>query len=182
MIFFDIGANAGYFTLLGSTLVGPGGQVVSFEPIPSNVDTIQRHLQINKISHAVVEPLALADKKGQTTFVWEENNANSHLQEIALAHAESRPKKCISVELETIDNYVSRTGVKPNVIKVDVEGAEEKVLRGATQTLSSIRPCWIISTHSANLKRCCESILLEKGYTLSELTGFEHEILARPEP
>ena len=92
MTFIDIGANAGYFTLLGSRAVRTG-KVIAFEPVPINFETIKGHLKTNRINNTKVESYAISDKKGEVKFIIEENNPNSHLEDIELSHASAQSSK-----------------------------------------------------------------------------------------
>lgn len=101
MTFLDIGANAGYFTLLGSKCVGKGS-VIAFEPVPLNVETINKHIAANNISNTAVENIALSDRSGTCDFIIEKNNANSHLSDIDISHAISSAHTRIKVPLMTL--------------------------------------------------------------------------------
>lgn len=181
-VFFDIGGNAGYFTLLGSKLVGPAGRVIAFEPIPLNIDVIGRQVAINECRNVAIEPLAISDRVGRVGFDIEWRNANSHLADIAITHAASAPRTTLEVASTTLDAWTREQECVPDVVKIDVEGAEVKVLQGAQETLRSARPRIILSTHSAGLHEECSSILRSANYQLVSLPGFEHELLAYPRP
>lgn len=179
-IFFDIGANAGYFTLLGSRHVGDGGKVISFDPIETNVETIKKHLDNNSTTNVVIEQAAVSDYVGGADFVVERNNANSHLQDIEISHAVSNSKGVVSVSVTTIDEYCRRNDIEPSIIKVDVEGAELHVLSGAKDILGRHHAKWIISTHSDTLFQRCSEIMRYEGYSVSSLRGFHHELICFP--
>ncbi|MDA2909566.1 FkbM family methyltransferase, partial [Nitrospiraceae bacterium AH_259_D15_M11_P09] len=102
--FFDVSANAGYFTLLGSKCVG-AGRVIAFEPIPVNVEMIKSNLELNGIGNVIVEPRAVSDKTAACDFAIEKNTANSHLAEIAISHAQSAVAGVIRVESIRLDDY-----------------------------------------------------------------------------
>lgn len=178
-VFFDIGANAGYFTLLGSRAVGPSGKVIAFEPVAENAMTVNEQLKLNSVKNASVATVALSNSVGTAEFVLEERNANSHFKDIAITHALSNPARIDLVEMTTVDQYVTETGVAPTVLKIDVEGGELRVLEGAKQTLISSQPECIVSTHSEALKRACAQFLRDVGYHVESLGGFEHELIAR---
>jgi FkbM family methyltransferase len=177
MTFIDIGANAGYFTLLGSSCVS---KVIAFEPIPQNISQIQKHLLANNINNVVLENMAISDTTGQVSFVIEENNANSHLSEIYIQHADTKPLQTININSVRLDDYVKCNLLTPNVIKIDVEGAEIKVLNGARETFIKYKPVCIISTHSKQLCDECISFFADNGYEVDRLKGFEHELLCFP--
>ena len=175
--FIDIGANAGYFTLIGSKCVGRDGQVFLFEPIPKNINVIKKHLQLNKIENVAVKEMAVSSKCGKAKFSIELVDANSHLEDVDITHADSKPINSIIVETTTLDNFINKCEVRPNVIKVDVEGAEKQVLLGAINTLGLVDVSWIISTHSEQLFKDCQKIMIDNGYIVESLHGFHHELI-----
>jgi len=180
MTFLDIGSNAGYFTLLGSKCVGEGGNTISFEPIPLNCTIIEAHLQANKINNVRLERLAISDIKGEVKFTVEKNNANSHISDVIITHAESDLREVLIVKTLTLDEYIKTHKIKPDVIKIDVEGAEVAVLRGALESLRVYKPTCIISLHSKECHDGCIEILNSLGYRLETLAGFEHELCCYP--
>jgi FkbM family methyltransferase len=132
MICYDCGANAGYFTLLMSVLTGPSGKVLAFEPDPSNVRHLDEHLRVNRIENAVVYPIALSNSDGITRF--EGNGSMGHIS------AEGE----LSVKCRRLDSLQLPP---PDVMKIDVEGAEADLLDGADELLRSYRPTLLISMH-----------------------------------
>lgn len=178
-VFFDIGANAGYFTLLGSKSASKG-YVIAFEPVPENVDIIEKHISANRIRNIRVESMAISDLSGEVEFAIEKENANSHIADINISHAKSSPRTLFKVKMMKLDNYVEETKLKPNVLKVDVEGAEMKVLNGAINTLKNERPICIISTHSEKLHSSCKIFFENLNYRVSNLEKFEHELICAP--
>lgn len=180
MTFVDIGANSGYFSLLGSIAVGSTGTVVSCEPVPLNCSTIQSHLNANQIGNVILLPYAISDLDGPIHFNIDSNNANSHISTIKLDHASSNVQEVIETTAVRLDTYFSSSNLVPNLIKVDVEGAEAQVLRGAMETLRTHRPLCIVSTHSNTCYDDCYKILVSCGYKVENLPNFEHEIIASP--
>jgi FkbM family methyltransferase len=179
MTFMDVGANAGYFTLLGSKCVR-AGSVVAFEPIPINVDIIKKHIIANGIANVIVINMALSDCSGHADFTIESNNANSHLSDVSISHQISSPYKSIKVPVSTLDEYVAINQVRPDVIKIDVEGAEMRVLNGGRKTLTSLRPILVVSTHSKSLYEECRNFFSSVQYDIKGLHGFQHELLCVP--
>ncbi len=68
-VFFDIGANVGFFTLIGARCLSPSGMVYAFEPLPDNVSALRHNLDINRLSHVAVMPEAVADQCGSADLV-----------------------------------------------------------------------------------------------------------------
>ena len=178
-VFFDIGSNAGYFSLLGSKCVGELGKVISFEPIKSNCNTIKAHLVANKLNNVIIENLAVSKDTGKCSFKIENNNANTHMESITLNHQVSNHISTIEVGTICLDDYITSTGIAPDVIKVDVEGAEKLVLEGSAKFLKDFDADWIISTHSEDLYKKCEYIMKKNGYEVNSLFGFHHELICK---
>jgi FkbM family methyltransferase len=178
-VFFDLGANAGYFTLLGGRQVG-SGSVIAFEPVPSNVSVIEANIRANNLTNCVVEGVAISDFGGEAQFSLERNNANSHLSELQVSHMRSSCAEKIDVKTMTLDAFVSQAHVKPDLIKIDVEGAEMKVLRGAEGILREYKPTCLISTHSSDLFHACLNFMLALDYKVECLNNFEHELCCYP--
>ncbi|MFH1226418.1 MAG: FkbM family methyltransferase [Planctomycetota bacterium] len=165
MTFFDVGANVGYYSLLGSRLVGPQGKVVAFEPALQNLDYLYRHTVLNKAGNVTIMSAACADGLSMAIFSAGENSATGHLA------AEPGPGQKTPVLTVALDEVAQRLAVWPAVIKIDVEGAELSVLRGARGVLDQARPKIFLSTHSAGLREAYLAYLKEHGYA--------YEILSR---
>ncbi|MDA2912108.1 FkbM family methyltransferase, partial [Nitrospiraceae bacterium AH_259_D15_M11_P09] len=86
----------------------------------------------------------------------------------------------IRVESIRLDDYVRNGEFKPDVIKIDVEGAEVSVLTGAKYVLEAYKPVCLVSTHGANLLDDCREYLNSIGYKVHPLRGFEHELCCFP--
>jgi len=130
--FVDIGANVGDYTLLAASLVGNAGRVLSFEPEPRNRGWLQQSIDLNGYKNIDVFPVALSDGEGE---------ASLYLGEIAGYHTlipghPERQAGTITVKTRTLDSYLHELGREHvDMMKIDVEGAEMQVLRGARTTL-----------------------------------------------
>lgn len=180
-VVFDVGANAGYLALVGADAVGSTGQVVAFEPHPLNVKTLKRLVALNGIETIRIEDVAVSDSTGTLEFVMERSNANSHLLGTETSHFSTSPRGTLSVRATTLDDFVGQSGLIPDVLKVDVEGAESQVLAGARRTLVEHRPSVIVSTHNSAERARCRTMLEDAGYDPLPLRGFEHELIAHRE-
>src|SRR3989440_1832756 len=130
-VVYDIGAHAGYHSLLCGLLVGSTGRVFAFEPHPLNCDSIQKQLRLNPTVNVTLMPFALAHLDAMDCFDTRAGRSQTHISNI----------DDLSAEAKSIDHLVE-TGVlpPPNLIKIDVEGHEESVLRGGMKTIASNRP------------------------------------------
>jgi FkbM family methyltransferase len=163
-VFFDIGANVGYYTILGARLVGTQGRVFAFEPVIRNVVYLYQHILLNKANNVIIVPTACSDFLSLQIFTAGENFATGHLGEDGDAH-NTFPVPTISV-----DEVIQQMNVLPDVIKIDVEGAELSVLKGAQNTLRVAKPKILLSTHSEILRKTCLEYLGEFGYTFEVLS------------
>ncbi|HEX9368294.1 MAG TPA: FkbM family methyltransferase [Vicinamibacterales bacterium] len=175
-VLWDVGAHMGFHTLGFAAMVGPAGRVVGFEPNPSNRERLRQNLEKNADLAARVEILscALSDRVGESAFVLSHDidtgaSSMSFLDGTtpAVAFSVSRVWDTIVVPLRTVDGLV-RDGVAPppDALKVDVEGAELLVLRGAEATVRASQPAVIVEVHSARLVYEVQQWLWSHGYAV----------------
>jgi FkbM family methyltransferase len=162
MVVLDIGAHHGLYTLLASKRVGSTGSVTCFEPSPRERRLLERHLQINFCSNVRVESIALGRASGQADLFLvsgAEDGCNS-----LRPPAVSCCTRTVPVDLLSLDEYLARRGIKKiDFIKLDVEGAELDVLRGAIHLLRSpSRPLILAEVEDARTRpwgyQACEII------------------------
>jgi FkbM family methyltransferase len=152
-ICFDIGANVGLYTLLFSLY---GKEVYAFEPLPRNLMYLERMIEINSLSNATIIPCAVCDVSGIGYFAEGKHASAGQLS----------PKGEKAILTTTCDQFILETGIVPQVIKIDVEGSELSVLKGALRLLESSHPSILLSTHSPRLRQDCLTYLKEIGYTV----------------
>jgi FkbM family methyltransferase len=162
-VVLDIGANVGFYTLLSGVLAGEGGKVFAFEPSPRNFGFLSRHVKINGLNNVTLFEAAVADQPGEAMFDFADSNAKSHL-----SSSGSHRVKVLSLDQLLAEGKIAR----PNLLKIDVEGAEARVLRGARTLLTSgPRPTIFLATHGAEVHRECMDLLREMGYALTSADG-----------
>lgn len=164
-VFYDAGAHVGYYTLLGSRAVGSDGRVIAFEPLPRNLSYLRRHLALNEITNVDVVPAALRDRDGEVTLASEDGPSKAKMS----------AGGSLSVSGRTMDSLPL---LPPDVVKMDVEGAEAEVLRGGLETLGEHRPLIIFSTHGAELRSECYELLESIGYRVTPLRNQESDHIA----
>jgi FkbM family methyltransferase len=168
LVVYDVGANVGSYTILAACLVGRPGQVVAFEPLPENVEYLQRHVSINRLCNVEIVPKAVSDFDGDT---WFEPTTDRVLGQI-------NPHGSIRVPCITLDGVVAGGRVrKPDCIKIDVEGGEAAVLRGALRLLETYHPVVFVATHGAGADKECRAILSDRGYSIGHIRGHADELI-----
>jgi FkbM family methyltransferase len=134
--FLDVGANIGYFTLLASRWVGPSGTVFAFEPVSTTHARLQRNLALNPTSNVIAVKEGASSAPGTAAIALEDDAGHSHL-----FAGETNVGRQETITLTTVDAFVASKGLKRvDVIKIDTEGADFEVLRGAEATLRRFRP------------------------------------------
>lgn len=176
MTVLDIGAHHGFYTLLASKKVGPQGFVIAFEPSPRELRRLRWNLTLNRSRNVRLEPLALGSNEGMAElFVClGQGTACNSLRPPAV----SEPIQPFLVPVTTLDSYLEKHLIHlVDFIKIDVEGAELEVLKGASGLLrSSSRP--IIMCELADIRtgpwgyRSCEiyEFLEAHGYRWFSIT------------
>jgi len=181
-VFYDLGAHIGYYSLLANRMINTG-KIYAFEPLPTNRLVFEKILKLNHalIQHHNIElfPFAVSDSDKEIRFSNDPAHAegNTYIQTSPVfAHAaNSIMVKCIS-----IDEWIKQANAVPDIIKIDVEGAEFAVLKGAMHTLQTYKPKILLATHDCQLpgvKEQCLYLLKELGYTVTH-TGYYNKQLA----
>lgn len=135
--FFDVGANIGMVSLLAADLVGQKGQVHAFEPNPDLTENLAKTLA--PCDNSVLHSIALSGTTGEVTFYASESSALSGLRSDG---------KAVQVECRTLVDVI-RDNVSPDILKIDVEGAEEEVFSGVGRSFESFK-CPIIIFEALN--------------------------------
>ena len=173
MVFFDVGAHIGEYTLIGSRRVGPGGSVHAFEAQPDTFALLQRNCAANGAGNARLNACAVADREGELEFDLCAEPAMSSLAASGAALPRARGR--IRVPAISLDAYCRREGVVPDLVKIDVEGAERLVLGGATEILSQ-------PSAPALIFECLPDNYSRFGHSTEELIGFLNSFGYRVQP
>jgi FkbM family methyltransferase len=136
MIVVDVGANIGYYTLLAARLVGSKGIVYAFEPEPTGYELLCKSIAINGYTNIIATQKALSNVSGKTKLYVDPNHIGVSSLARDSAAVYGGVVGCLNVETVTLDDFLKAIGNdKVDVLKVDVEGAEELVLSGAQKVL-----------------------------------------------
>ena len=134
--FVDVGANLGMYTLVASRIVGPPGRVIAFEPSLQSFPTLKENISLNGFTNVLAVRVALCDKTGEA-FLYHGSDPGKN----SLRSDPNAELKGETVATRSLDEVLDQAAVKTvDVIKMDVEGAEELVLLGANRVVSSQRP------------------------------------------
>jgi len=171
---FDIGTFIAASSLVFARMVGEKGRVIGFEPNPFNRERIKKNLALNKklSSRISISPVALSNIEGNLimTMSKEIDNGHSSTSRLNQSHPTLHNNQLpgdfeeINVEVKTLDNYVKETSVKPDIIKVDIEGAEYDFLEGGRESIHTYRPVLYIEIHSEFCAIKCMDFLDSEGY------------------
>ena len=172
--FVDVGANLGYYTFLASKLMSDG-IVYSFEMDEKNYGLLEKNLYINKCKNVKIYHAAVTDSSG---FVNYSNTLKLPSPILTLSNRISQNKYSLkkSVKAISLDDFFNNNGSKPEIIKIDVEGAEIKVLNGMQNILNNDNLQLFLEIHPFRLKfnfqssaNAVVSMLLNKGFLVSEI-------------
>jgi FkbM family methyltransferase len=176
MIFYDVGANIGFFSLLAARLVGKEGRVVAFEADPEVAGRLREHVARNAFGWIAVEEKAVWSEP-RTVYFARTDPATS--PDRGLGHVVAAGSDdTIRVSAESLDDYI-KTQRAPDFLKCDVEGAEVEVFRGAQRLLKEKRPGIICEMHSDENQRVVVEEFSRYGYSCKPC-GTNH-ILALPQ-
>lgn len=144
MTVLDIGAQSGFYSLLLSKLVGPGGKVVAFEPLPANFRLLEENIRLNDLTNVTVRHEAVVERSGGMNFEFPLNEPGL----IAGPVLPGDSQGSFAVEGIALDDCFSENRLPIHFIKMDVEGAELEVLRGALKVLNAFHPNMVIELHN----------------------------------
>jgi FkbM family methyltransferase len=167
---FDIGANVGWHTIRLSKCVGEGGRVVSFEPSPHDRELLELNIAANELQNVMVDSRAVAEHSCVVRFLIFGSPGVHHVQR------EDSPTDGAAIEVRAIslDELIYEHGVPaPTFMKIDVEGGEVEVLRGAQRLLREARPTIVVEArHNVTVEPIAQ-MALEFGYSVTELSDSE---------
>lgn len=164
--FVDVGANIGLLSLHASSCVGPEGNVFAVEPNPKTLPILYRNIELNKANNIKVFEVALGEKS-HTTKIFENRDINRGGASL-IVNVNNEPG--IEVKVEPLDDFLALHN--PKVIKIDVEGYEFEVLKGAVKTISRTKPILIVET-ALETHKTMEWIELIKGIHPYKLFKFK---------
>ena len=173
--FIDVGGHIGLVAMPVASVIKVAGKVHVFEPAEANLKHLKSHIRKNNLSNVVVTESLVGDKeKERVTFYEQLNATGQNALEIKKDH--HKYKQTVRNQI-TLDSYCSGNSVEPDVIKIDVEGAEWFVLNGARNVIKENKPKIFLSLHPVELKMLGKSIesvvsiVEELDYSIYEIDG-----------
>jgi FkbM family methyltransferase len=165
--FMDIGANCGIYTVLGCT-VNPQLKAVSIEPVPKISAALKNNIERNGFSPRVqVLNLAVGDCNGVVPFHEAEDATQGSLAEQGYA---GQKGNLIQVRCTTLDALVEELKIEPDFLKIDVEGFEHAVVKGATGVLKRFRPRIVLEANPTDPADVVTEVLSAAGYNFYNIT------------
>jgi FkbM family methyltransferase len=173
--FVDVGANIGYYSVLASKIAS-NAVIYSFEMDASNYTILNKNLTLNNCINANMYQVAVSDINGIVGYIGDPSNP-SPMYSLSNFASQDSSKNAISVKAITLDDFFIDKKLIPDLIKIDVEGAELKVLRGMHHLLEQGNIKFFIEIHPILLflkfKSSVEevlTILFENGYSVFEIS------------
>lgn len=152
-VFFDVGANFGYYSMLVSQLSHKQARVYSFEPFGRNYAQLNHNKALNNFERLHTFKLALSNATGEIAFRAPQLSNMGHGKIDIREEGEHRGEGSEKVQTTTLDNFVRAQSVqKIDFIKVDIEGAEMLFLEGAAETLREFRPIMMMEFNPESLE------------------------------
>lgn len=168
-VFMDVGANTGFTSMLAARVVGSRGTVVAIDPQAECAAAVRAHAALNGFSHVRVIEAAAARVSGEAEIIVVSDSLWTRLASVGEHDLESRRYMVRTVSLDELVS--SGEAPAPDVVKIDVEGAELDVLAGMTELLRTTRPVVICEMHGKNAEFA--AAMREHGYDVSNLDGTE---------
>lgn len=172
---FDIGAHIGLVSLPLSKSIDPEGRLFAFEPAKSNREYLLDHIRSNGIQNIeIVSDLVGDETVGSVRFF--ESSSDSGMNTIAESRRRSGFDET-TVKQITLDEFCNESDLRPELIKIDTEGSELNILRGASEMLQKYHPVIFLSVHPQHIADLggsveeLEELLVELGYLVNDMDG-----------
>lgn len=180
-VFYDIGANVGFHTLTANRTIVTG-KIYAFEPMPAMRNIFEKHISLNKKfivnNNIILLPFAISNEAKLVEFSNDikQGDGNTYIKE---SYVFTGTTNKIHIDCQSVDGLIMQGYAKPDIIKIDVEGAEFDVLLGAKNTLQQYTPNILLATHDCHLpgvQEKCVQFLTELGYQLQHTGNYNKYI------
>lgn len=151
-VFYDVGANIGFFSVLAARLVGPDGRVHAFEPEPRNAAAVRRNAKLNGFATITVHEAAVADTVGTIRLIVTEHPGGATIDANSAGADAQRTIEVKSVTLDSLDAEPA------TFVKIDVEGTEPAVLRGMLRLAAEHKPLILVEADDPREQKLREKV------------------------
>lgn len=173
----DVGGWEGVFAMFFARAVGKDGRVIVFEPNPKNAEIIKENIALNNLSNVTVTQHAVGRASGVSKLIVDTSLSSGTGTIHGNVHTKQNDSvKQVDVDLISLDEFISQSGVVPDFIKIDVEGFEWEVLQGMSEFLENHSPMLFIEMHDDYLQDSKDKhgddivqYLLDRGYEVKHL-------------
>jgi len=148
--FFDVGAHQGWMSLVACHQVGAKGRVVAFEPSPPLVECLEYNKKANRLHQMEIVSKAVCDSNDRMVPLYVVDQGDSFLNSLVDHRTTAVPiSETAAIEAETIslDGFCEATRLRPDVVKIDIEGAELLALQGSRGLLEKCRTTFVVAVH-----------------------------------
>jgi FkbM family methyltransferase len=167
---YDVGANLGFYSVLLGHQVGPKGGIYSFEANPVCVEYLRSNLVLNRVANCEILPCALVDNREQVKFTINYGTSAVGLTQRSSFY-ESKIGHEVDVQGYPMDELVETFNLrKPDVIKIDIEGAEAFAVAGMLRTLEKYRPLILLELHGRSAAEQTLPQLDQVGYCYNDFS------------
>jgi FkbM family methyltransferase len=174
----DVGANIGVHTVPLADRVAPG-TVIAVEPLAENIERLRENVAMNDLNNVFIAEAAAGDSDGRVTLQLADDPAYPSMESVPEGHGIGRDRTVAEVTVDKLWASLGRPRV--TLLKVDVEGAEARVLAGSSHLLASERPAILAEASDAERLELIAKVLAPLGYAevAHEIAGWNHLFLSR---
>ncbi|MBK8091115.1 MAG: FkbM family methyltransferase [Verrucomicrobiaceae bacterium] len=174
-VFYDIGANQGQFSIGLAPRVGSKGMVLAVEPLPENQCALAANLALGDYPQVQMVKAAISASGGLRSFSFDTTRATMGTFAESAVKLDCGSSASLTVETMPLDELAASHGRMPNCIKIDVEGAADEVLAGASGVLEAARPFLMVELHISDQhdreRRVLMSLAERLDYSISMFDG-----------
>lgn len=171
----DVGAHIGLVTMPMSSVVSQRGRVIAFEPATMNLKYLHEHIEQNQLRNVELHDCLLGESMKTDVEFFEQMTATG-MNSLVVKKNHSNYSKTYKNQM-TLDSIFKANKLVPEVIKIDVEGAEINVLKGGVNTIKKYRPYIFLSVHPAEIELLNQSVsdlrmlIHSLGYRVTNIDG-----------
>lgn len=167
----DIGANIGIFAIPLAAAVGPSGKVLAVEPVAENVRRLEHNLMVNRISHVHIFHCAVGDREGEVQLAVGMDTAYATLiGDLVPGNTSLKTERVPQKPIDQLWRSIGSPTV--DVVKIDVEGSELSVLKGASELLDRTRPLLMVEVNSDSQLLAVKELMTSSGFAHRHPDGF----------